>query len=177
MSRLQQPPTTRVSLPVLALLLAALFFSTAYAATPTLTRAQKQALVAAWHAGYHYGLPDTFAAVVFVESSACRDAVESSAHAYGCSQVKQEAVKAVTGIHIPAWQLLDPALQDENMAIGAKYLSLCIQRFGYPEGIACYYQGPSAASKKTRAQLRHFWYTRAVLAALVWIKQLPTSEE
>lgn len=146
-------------------------------ALPTLDTAQKHALVEAYRAGNHYGIGLLFAAVVMQESTACMHAGTSSAHAYGCAQIRESAVIAVTGAPLPAWELLDPTMQDENMAIGARYLDLCLQRFGYPAGIGCYYVGPDAGAKLGRKRLSRLPYTKAVLANMKMLEQLPQSEE
>lgn len=143
----------------------------------TLSSAQKQALVVAYRLGAHYGIGLVFAAVVWQESSLCKLARESKAHAHGCAQVRESAVIAVTGSPLPPWQLDNPALQDENMAIGARYLDLCLQRFGWPDGIGCYYLGPDAAAKVGHRRLVTFWYTVDVLDKLKQLRQLPLSED
>ncbi len=138
---------------------------------------QRRDLVLAYRAGAHYSLGLPFAAIVWQESSACANAVESSAGAYGCAQVKEVAAKAVTGFKIPTWDLADPDLQDENMAIGARYLDLCMQRVGWPAGIGCYYVGIRAAIKLGKRRLVKLRYTQDVLARMAALRHLPWSED
>ena len=163
-------------------LLIALFTSSAVSAAQPpsfsvshLSRAQKEALVMAYRAGNQYGLGLPFAAVVFQESSACANAVESSKGAYGCAQVREIAARAVAGVAVPVWDLANPDLQDENMAIGARYLDLCMRRMGWPAGIGCYYVGLSAAVKMGKRRLDRLPYTREVLAKMRKLRNLPES--
>ena len=140
-----------------------------------LTHSQKLALAEAWHAGYHIGLPLAFTAIVYVESSGCKHVHGDNGLAFGCSQVHEAAAYAATGVHIPPWILSDPDLRAINMAVGAKYLQLCIDRFGWPAGAACYNQG--LHTRLSRRALSHLRYTKRVLAAMVWLKNLPMSKE
>lgn len=142
---------------------------------PALSRAQMQAMVVAWRAGYHYGFPDTFAALVYIESSECKNAVKSSAGALGCAQVLPTTATEIAGTKIPDWQLSAPSFKYENMALGAKYLDLCFAKFGWPAGIGCYKYG--LHTKLNRSQLSRLRYTRAVLDAVKWIRNLPNSEQ
>lgn len=147
----------------------------ARAAPPRLSNSQKTALVEAWHAGYHVGLPLAFTAIVYVESSGCKNVHGDNGLAFGCSQVHEAAAYAATGVHIPAWVLSDPDLRALNMAVGAKYLQMCIDRFGWPAGAACYNHG--LHTRLSRHALSHLRYTKRVLAAMVWLRNLPISEE
>ena len=141
------------------------------ARVPILSYPQKQALAQAWHAGYHVGLPLAFMAIVYVESSGCKHVHGDNGLAFGCSQVHASAAYAATGAHIPAWMLSDSNLRALNMAVGARYLQMCIDRFGWPAGAACYNQG--LHTKLSRRALSHLSYTRRVLAAMKWLRQLP----
>lgn len=156
---------------------------------PALNTMQKQALVEAYRAGDHYQLGLEFSAIVYVESRLCANAVRSAAGALGCAQVKPVAAEAVSGMRLPAWQLSDPNMRDVNMAIGARYLDLCLQRFGWPIGAGCYEQGiprtrilqrkgcfrARAERIKPCREVRR--YMAAVLAAMKWLKNLPGSGE
>ena len=142
---------------------------------PRLTYSQNQALAAAWHAGYHVGLPLAFTAIVYVESSGCKNVHGDNGLAFGCSQVHEAAAYAATGFHIPAWVLSDPDLRALNMAVGARYLQMCIDSYHWPAGIGCYKQG--LHTKLSRRALSHLSYTRRVLAAMVWLRNLPMSED
>lgn len=144
-------------------------------ARPALTLAQKQALAEAWHAGYHVGLPLAFTSIVYVESSGCAQVDGDNGLAFGCSQVHAGAAYAATGVHIPAWILSDSNLRTLNMAVGARYLQMCIDRFGWPAGIGCYNQG--LHTRLNRHALSHLRYTKRVLAAMKWLRNLPMSEE
>lgn len=143
----------------------------------SLTQSQRDALVAAYRAGAHYGLGLPFAAIVWQESSVCANAVESSAGAYGCAQVREVAVRAVTGRTLPPWELGDPNLKDVNMAIGAAYLSLCVSKFGWPAGAGCYYVGVGAAAHMGRPALTKLPYTQSVLRRMAALEKLPQSED
>lgn len=142
---------------------------------PVLSYSQRQALSEAWHAGYHVGLPLAFTAIVYVESSGCKNVHGDNGLAFGCSQVHEAAAYAATGVHIPPWILSDPDLRALNMAVGAKYLQLCIDRFGWPAGAACYNQG--LHTRLSHHALVHLRYTKRVLAAMKWLRHLPRSEE
>ena len=158
-------------------------------AQPALTLAQKQALAQAWHAGYHVGLPLAFTAIVYVESSGCVKVQGDTGIAFGCSQVQVRTAYKVTGAHIPAWMLSDPNLSAVNMAIGARYLQLCVDRFGWPIGAGCYEQGiprtrilqrkgcfrVRAERIKPCREVRR--YMASVIAAMKWLRHLPMSEE
>ena len=144
---------------------------------PSLSSPQRQALVEAYRAGYHVGLPLTFMAIVYVESSLCQRDTGDDGLAFGCSQVHASAAYAATGMRIPAWMLTDPNFNDVNMAVGAKYLSMCMARFGWPAGIGCYQQGIPHSYALGRWRLNTLPYTRRVLAAMQWLKQLPISED
>lgn len=161
----------------LALCLVLLLISAPFAraAPPRLSNSQKTALVEAWRAGYHVGLPLAFTAIIYVESKACADAHRSSKGALGCAQVLPTTANAVAHTDIPEWQLGSQAFTTENMAIGAHYLQECMDKFGWPAGIGCYDYG--LHTTLTRAQLSHLNYTRAVLAAMKWLRQLPLSED
>lgn len=159
----------------LILLFALLLLGLQANARPVLTLAQKQALAEAWHAGYHVGLPLAFTAIVYVESSGCKNVHGDNGLAFGCSQIHEAAAYAATGIHIPQWILSDPDLRALNMAVGAKYLQLCIDRFGWPAGAACYNQG--LHTQLSQRALSHLAYTRRVLAAMKWLRNVPVSEE
>ena len=140
-------------------------------ARPLLTLAHKQALAQAWDAGYHVGLPLAFTAIVYVESSGCKNVHGDKGLAFGCSQVHEAAAYAATGAHIPAWMLSDSNLRALNMAVGARYLQMCIDRFGWPAGAACYNQG--LHTRLSHHALVHLRYTKRVLAAMKWLRQLP----
>lgn len=159
-------------------------------AQPALTLAQKQALAQAWHAGYHVGLPLAFTAIVYVESSGCVKVQGDTGIAFGCSQVQVRTAYKVTGAHIPAWMLSDPNLSAVNMAIGARYLQLCVDRFGWPLGAGCYEQGiPRTRILQRKGCFRERLkrvpkacrevrrYMASVLAAMVWLRNLPMSED
>lgn len=143
----------------------------------TLSYSQKHALVIAYRMGAHYGLPLTFAAIIYVESSACKSMTGDHGLAHGCSQIHESAAFVASGVRIPAWQLDAPELQDENMALGAHYLALCVQRFGWPAGIDCFNTGLHKAAGMSRHTLARAHYTHAVLAAMEWLKQLPLSDD
>lgn len=149
----------------------------AWGAPPALSYAQKEALIEAWRAGYHVGLPLAFAAVVFIESSGCQSGAGDGGLAFGCSQVHEAAAYAATGIRIPPAMLSDPNLRELNMAIGARYLEICVQRFGWPAGIGCYTTGIPRAKTKGRKYLSGLHYTHAVLAAMAWMRELPLVTE
>lgn len=157
------------------LLLMLLWLGLAASARPPLTLAQKEALAEAWHAGYHVGLPLTFAAIVYVESKACADAHKSAKGAVGCAQVMPATANEVAQVTIPEWQLSSSDFTDENLGIGAHYLQECMLKFGWPAGIGCYDYG--LHTKLTRRQLAHARYTRAVLAAMKWLRNLPQSDD
>lgn len=153
----------------LALLVAARI---AWGATPELTPAQKQVMVEAYQAGYHVQLPLAFTAVVYVESQfRCRAGDHGLAK--GCAQLHPVAVRAATGMNIPAWEYDLPAVEDVDLAIGAQYFAQCIQRWGWPAGIGVYNVGPTIAAKLGRRRLAELPYTRAVLAAMVWLREVP----
>lgn len=143
---------------------------------PALTQAQKQIMVEAWQAGYHVGLPLAFTAVVYVESKfRCRPGDHGLAR--GCAQLHAVAVRAATGMNIPAWQYDLPTVEDVDLAIGARYFAQCIQRWGWPAGIAAYNTGPTIAAKLGRKRLAELPYTRAVLAAMVWLRKVPINDD
>ena len=158
-------------------------------ARPTLTLSQKQALAEAWHAGYHVGLPLAFTAIVYVESSGCAHVQSDAGIAFGCSQVQVRTAYKVTGAHIPPWMLSNPNLRTVNMAIGARYLQMCVDRFGWPVGAGCYEQGiPRTRILQRKGcfrvrverikpcrEVRR--YMASVLAAMIWLRNLPMSEE
>lgn len=147
------------------------------ARVPILSYPQKQALAQAWHAGYHVGLPLAFMAIVYVESSGCQTGAGDGGLAFGCSQVHEDAAYEATGIRIPPWMLADPNLRALNMAIGARYLEICVQRFGWPAGAGCYNTGIPKAARLGPARLSKLAYTRRVLAAMAWLKQLPEDDK
>lgn len=163
------------------LLLIATVWSIAYckpvvsAIAPPLSTHQKQALVVAWQAGYHVGLPLVFTAVVYVESSLCRDVGHHAAK--GCAQIQHPAATVAAGFNIPVWRYTGDVDRDVNMALGARYLALCMDRFGWPGGLACYRLGPAGAAALTARERDRLPYTRAVLAAMRWLREVPSSDD
>lgn len=144
---------------------------------PLLSYSQKLALVEAWRAGYHVGLPLAFTAVVYVESSLCQAGDGDGGLAFGCSQVHEDATYEATGIRIPRSMLSDPNLRELNMAVGAQYLAVCVDKFGWPAGIGCYTTGIPRARAKGRKYLCGLRYTQSVLAATKWLRELQQTEE
>lgn len=142
-----------------------------------LTYAQKQALILAYRAGNHYGIGLLYAAIIWQESKLCKFTLGDHGRAHGCAQLHESAVKAVTGVMLSSWELTDPDTQELNLAIGARYLDLCLQRFGYPAGIAAYNMGIPRAAKMGRVRLSRLPYTKAVLANMKQLQLLPQSED
>lgn len=133
-------------------------------------------MVEAWQAGYHVGLPLAFTAVVYVESKfRCRPGDHGLAR--GCAQLHAVAVRAATGMNIPAWQYDLPTVEDVDLAIGAQYLADCVQRFGWPSGAGCYNEGMANAERLGRARLAALPYTHAVVAAMVWLREVAVSDD
>lgn len=152
------------------------FARMAWGKAPELTPAQKQIMVEAYQAGYHVGLPLAFTAVVYVESDfRCRTGDHGLAR--GCAQIHAVAVRAATGMDIPVWQYDLPPLEDVDLAIGAQYFAQCIQRWGWPAGIGAYNQGETNSLRLGRKRLANLPYTRAVLAAMVWLREVPEDIE
>lgn len=133
-------------------------------------------MVEAWQAGYHVGLPLAFTAVVYVESKfRCRPGDHGLAR--GCAQLHAVAVRAATGMNIPAWQYDLPTVEDVDLAIGAQYLADCVERFGWPAGAGCYNEGLTNSLKLGRARLAGLPYTHAVLAAMAWLREVAVSDD
>ena len=143
----------------------------------SLTLVQKRSLVEAYRLGDHYGLGLPFAAIVFMESSACTESTGDDGHAYGCSQVHESAVYQVVGAKLPKWELHDSALNDVNMAIGARYLDLCVNRYGWPAGAGCYNIGLTKARVLGAKELAERDYTKCVIQTMQVLEKLPISDD
>lgn len=134
----------------------------AESASLAFTPEQQDAMRMAYDAGYHYGFPVLFQALVWVESKDCRVTGPSRKGAVGCAQILPHTADGIAGAHIPVWILTDPSQTAINMALGAKYLDLCLRKFGFPAGVGCYERG--LYTHMSARRLGRTPYTRAVLA-------------
>ncbi len=142
----------------------------------TLSSAEAHALVRAYRAGDHYGIGFIFAAIVWEESTFCVRMHGDHGRAYGCSQIHESAAEAVSGVKIPPWMLDDRNLDDFNLALGARYLDLCLRRFGYPAGIGCYHVGIPEAGAMGKRALSRLPYTQLVLARIRRLHRIPVED-
>ena len=148
----------------------------ANAVSQPLSASQRQVMAEAWRAGYHVGLPIIYTAVVYVESGfRCQTGDHGRAH--GCAQLHQSAVKAVVGHELPAWRYTGSGFTEVGLAIGAQYLRMCMNRFGYPAGIGCYNQGLTRSLRLGKYRLSRLPYTRAVLRAVTWLRAVHPEEK
>ena len=140
------------------------------AATPLLNPSQIRVLNEAMQIGAEYGVGNTLAAVIWVESGLGKRDLGDHGKAFGPAQIHLPTARKTAEEPISVWFLRYD--WQTNMVIAAWFLRTCQKKFGYTGGIACFNRG---LYMKHPRHPETIGYVRAVLAKLYLINHLPIS--